>query len=177
MEPIVLSSSKLFIYDLIYWLFFQGVIGFIAARLPMKKFDPEKKLYQTRSWEKNGKVYEEWFHIRKWKHLIWDAGKVFQKDFSKDHVDPKSPEMLRRWIIETCRAEWCHWVTFFFIIPLFITNPPGMINFWLIYDILLNIVPIIVQRYNRPRLIKLLNRFLPTKEPSNQHNHPAIANA
>jgi glycosyl-4,4'-diaponeurosporenoate acyltransferase len=151
------STFELFIFDLFYCLIVQGLIGFVSAHLPKRVIQPERKIYRVRPWEKNGAIYQQWFKIKNWKWIAWDAGKVFQKDFSKDHVDTKDPKNLERWIIETCRAEWCHWVTFFLILPLFTFNPPGLMYFWFLYDTILNIVPIIIQRYNRPRLIHLLD--------------------
>lgn len=155
------SLFELFVLDLFYWLMIQGLIGFISAHLPRRLIQPTRHIYQVRQWEKDGAIYQKWFNIKKWKPIVWDAGKFFQKDFSKDHVDPKNPKNLERWIIETCRAEWCHWVTFFFILPLFSFNPSGLMYFWFLYDATLNIVPIIVQRYNRPRLMRLLERINP----------------
>ncbi|MEN6409734.1 MAG: hypothetical protein ABFD44_08495 [Anaerolineaceae bacterium] len=155
-----LSNFKLFIFDLIYWLVIQSGIGFLSAHLPKRFIQPGRRMFRMRPWEENGAIYQKWFKIKSWKPIVWDAGKVFQKDFSKDHVDTKDPKNLERWIIETCRAEWCHWVTFFFIVPLFTFNPPGMMFFWFLYDTVLNIAPIIVQRYNRPRLAHLLERMM-----------------
>ena len=157
MEAIGFTTLELFLTDLFYMLFVQGVVGFISAHLPKKWVNPQRRLYQPKQWEKGGGIYQRVFRIKSWKPIVWDAGKVFQKDFKKDHVDVTNPQNLERWILETCRAEWCHWVTFLLIIPLFSFNPPGMSFFWLIYDTLLNITPIIVQRYNRPRLMKMLS--------------------
>lgn len=159
MNTAELTTTELFFADLFYMLFIQSLVGFIAAHLPKKVIDPQRKMYQVRSWEKDGSFYQRVFKIKNWKPIIWDAGRVFQKDFKKDHVDATNPRTLERWILETCRAEWCHWVTFLFILPLFSFNPPGMSFFWLLYDSVLNITPIIVQRYNRPRLIRMLQRF------------------
>lgn len=166
MNTAELSNGELFFVDLMYMLIIQAVIGFISAHLPNRILNPRRKAYQPRKWEKEGNFYQSVFHIKNWKPLVWDAGKVFQKDFKKDHVDATNPMSLERWIVETCRAEWCHWVTFVLIVPLFSFNPPGMSFFWLIYDSVLNLAPIIVQRYNRPRLMRMLQRLA---QPSVTH--------
>lgn len=165
------STVELFFFDLFYWLFVQGLVGFISAHIPKRLINPQRKIYQTRKWEKEGSVYQRWFHIKDWKPLIFDAGRIFQKDFHKDHVDVNDPQHLERWIMETCRAEWCHWVTFIFIFPLFSFNPPGLMYIWILYDALLNLVPIIVQRYNRPRLMRLLKRL--TRLPIARNGAPS----
>jgi glycosyl-4,4'-diaponeurosporenoate acyltransferase len=169
------STIELFFIDLIYWLFVQGLVGFISAHLPPRLIDPRRRIYQTRRWEKDGSIYQRWFRIKNWKPIVWDAGRVFQKDFRKDHVDAADPQHLDRWIVETCRAEWCHRVTFVFILPLFSFNPPGMMYFWVLYDSLLNLVPIVVQRYNRPRLVRLMRRL--TRLPAAQENATAGGHA
>lgn len=157
MDTAELTTIELFFADLFYMLIVEGMVGFISAHLPKKLLNPRRRIYQPRPWEKDGSIYQRIFKIKNWKPIVWDAGRVFQKDFKKDHVDATNPRSLERWIMETCRAEWCHWVTFILIIPLFSFNPPGMSFFWLIYDSVLNITSIIVQRYNRPRLVKMLD--------------------
>jgi len=168
------SSFELFFIDLIYWLIIQGLVGFIAAHRPQKRFNPENWRYRTRKWEKDGRIYQDWFKIKHWKPVVWDAGRVFQRDFRKDHVDPANPGNLERWIIETCRAEWCHHITFWFILPLTAFNPPALTQFWLLYDMVLNLVPIVVQRYNRPRLKKLLTGLQRREKSSFQNTQSPV---
>lgn len=177
MNSAELSNCELFFVDLMYMLIIQAVIGFISAHLPGRIINPQRKRYQLRQWEKGGSFYQRVFHVKNWKPLVWDAGRVFQKDFKKDHVDATNPMTLERWIIETCRAEWCHWVTFILIVPLFSFNPPGMSFFWLIYDSVLNLAPIIVQRYNRPRLMRMLQHLAkhPPVAESSTSETPAAA--
>lgn len=175
MNTAELSNHELFFVDLIYMLIIQAVIGFISAHLPSRLINPRRKTYQPRKWEKEGNFYQQVFRVKDWKPLVWDAGQVFQKDFKKDHINISNPKNLERWIMETCRAEWCHWVTFILILPLFSFNPPGLIFFWLIYDSVLNLVPIIVQRYNRPRLMRMLHHL--TRHPAVGETTPADTSA
>ena len=143
------------------------------SRIPVNLFNPESLLFKTRKWEKNGLVYEKVFKIRSWKDHFPSGAAFYQDAYEIQHIDEFSIENVRTWILESCRSEFGHILMIFpgFLFFLWNTIEVG----WLMvgYALLNNIVPIIMQRYNRPRVKKLLQYMERSKkygQPLNQRS-------
>ena len=68
-------------------------------------------------------------------------------------------DTLRQMINETCIAELTHFLLCFTGLAVFRLWPgAGGLVVWLIYCLLGNLPFIIIQRYNRPRFLRLLRR-------------------
>ena len=112
----------------------------ICMVLPRSFFEPTKKLYVTRKWEKNGNLYIKNFKIKKWKDYLPQF--VAKGGFSK-----------------TCRAEWNHLMcSMYFIVSFCINSVENAVIFSLI-PIICNFPFLIIQRYNRIRLLKLEKKY------------------
>ncbi len=122
-------------------------------------FSEKKGLYLPREWEKNGKWYAKYLKINVWKdHLPQHNGK---KGFSKEHLGNHiTVEYIDRFIMETCRGEWDHWMCAMYFFVSLLINPFGI---GLILGLLIfigNLPFIAIQRYNRLRLQILRKRVL-----------------
>ena len=116
-------------------------------------FDPEKKMYHPKKWERDGKFYSDVLKINRWKDLL--PQHIGKDGFSKDHLDDVSVEYLDEFIMETCRGEWNHTMNCMLSIILVIINN---LIIGLVLSLLLflgNLPFAIIQRYNRFRLQKL----------------------
>ena len=138
---------------------------FLCISINIGHFSPEKKIYRSRRWEKEGRFYSDVMHINKWKDRM--PQHVGRNGFSKSHLDSVSIEYLDRFIAETCRGEWNHRVNCFFAIVLLIIN-----NFYLglLLSVLLiagNMPFIFIQRYNRFRLQKLRRLIIKKNQRQN----------
>ena len=69
------------------------------------------------------------------------------------------PHYLQVFIRETWRGELCHWTVLAFTPLFFLWNPWWADLVCLAYALAANLPCIIVQRYNRLRLRKLLSRM------------------
>ena len=135
-------------------------VDIIIRLLPRKWFDYHKKIYYVS--ERESKFYKD-IGIRDWKDKIPELGKTV--NFSKAKLcDPNNPEYIERFILETCLGSMTHvfcmvsalgfsvfgllWHGF-----LTMTLPVAVV-----YGVM-NIPSILIQRYNRPRLIKKLERM------------------
>lgn len=132
----------------------------ICMVLPRSFFEPTKKLYVTRKWEKNGNLYIKNFKIKKWKDYLPQF--VAKGGFSKKHL-PSSKNVdagyLKVFISETCRAEWNHLMcSMYFIVSFCINSVENAVIFSLI-PIICNFPFLIIQRYNRIRLLKLEKKY------------------
>lgn len=130
------------------------IVAAIVMMLPKKFFNPYSKKFKTYAWEK--KFYLK-LRIKAWKDYIPKGNGIFGLGLRKDKVEnPSSPEYLISFLIENCRAETMHAISAFagFLIILFfplqalsISLPIAFVNF------LLQLLPVMVQRYLRPKLI------------------------
>ena len=144
---------------------------FIAClKVKLSRFDPKLRFYQAKAWEKNGRWYSKYLKINAWKdHLPQHTGK---DGFTKEHI---TLSYLDRFIMETCRGEWDHWMCSLYMIVSLIINP-----FWigLLLGILVlvgNLPFIAIQRYNRFRLQTLRKRMLREQERIASHSGEVLA--
>lgn len=111
--------------------------------------------------EKNGKLYDM-FGIERWKGKLPDISEyiksVFPKKMTGDLMK-KDDGYFERFAKETCISELIHFAIMF-ISPLYL-----LFNWdihWgvavMFIDIMVNIPFIMVQRYNRPRLLRIAQR-------------------
>ena len=89
---------------------------------------------------------------------------IFLMEYAQLKNEKKPRQMventLRQMINETCIAELTHFLLCFTGLVVFWLWPgAGGLVVWLIYCIFGNLPFIIIQRYNRPRLLRLLRRF------------------
>jgi glycosyl-4,4'-diaponeurosporenoate acyltransferase len=138
------------------WLIFHLGSAFLSNRLNLERFDPDDWLYRIRRWERDGHFYEEWMGVKKWKDLLPDGARLSKKGFTKKQLTSRAPEYLKRFVLETCRAELCHWLVLAAVPLFFIWNPWQIAIFMLPYTLAANMPCIIAQRYNRPRMLRVL---------------------
>jgi glycosyl-4,4'-diaponeurosporenoate acyltransferase len=156
MQVIYMSSSETILMDILAWLFFHFSIGYWCSRIPVSRFNPQKHIYLTHSWEKGGEIYERLFHVRSWKKYIPAGGKLYPDTFSLQKLSSFTMDYLELWLIESCRAEFCHLIMVFPAFLFFLWNSTRGGCLMVAYSVLNNLVPIILQRFNRPRIRRLI---------------------
>lgn len=159
MRIIFLPTIDTAFMDIILWVIFHLSIGYSCSRIPINFFDPRARLYQTKNWEKGGEIYDKIFHVKAWKKLIPSGASVYSGAFEIKNLPSFSLEYVDTWLKESCRAEFCHWIM---ILPGFLfflwNNVEGA--WWMVaYAVANNMVPIIMQRYNRPRVRRMLEQI------------------
>lgn len=140
------------------WALFQIGSGYLTNRLPERMFRRDGPLYRGRRWERGGETYARLFLIRRWKDRLPEAGAMFQGGFAKRGLRSRSPERLRRFIVETRRAELTHWLPVLLSFSFFAWNPLNVAIWMPVIGLLGNAPFIMVQRYVRPRMQRLLER-------------------
>ena len=144
------------------WAAVPLLLAWVCLLLPDSLYDPKRLLWRTYAWERDGLFYERVFHIKHWKHLLPDGGGVWKSHaYHKRTLSDYSEANLRRFLIESARGELTHWLGIlpFWVFGLF--TPPGVIWIMLVYALLINLPCIIAQRYNRPRILRLMQRLYP----------------
>lgn len=151
------------IIDCIAWFIIHIGVARLAVTIPVESFDPANWLYRNRNWELKGKFYSRYVAIRTWKHLLPDGSSFLgDKGFPKKRLGNKDDEYLGLFLHETCRAEMTHWIILLFG-PLFFLWNPTWVGFIMVgYAVVENIPLIMAQRYNRIRLLHVLEREKPS---------------
>lgn len=152
-----------FLFRYFRFAWFVVIIGilahFIGDTIP-RKFNFYSSFFAPHKWEKNGKIYQEKFKIKSWKDALMDMSKASDKSQSKDVGQDLSSEHLYTLLQETCVAEVVHITLLVLgIILLFIIELPYSIFWFLAYEVF-NSLDIIIQRFNRPRLVSIYKRSL-----------------
>ena len=147
------------------YLALTGIVGFFVGRiLPKRWFKPEKGLFRSFPVERNGTIYEK-LGIRKWQKKVLDMSRILPgwmpaKKLSGDYGQ-NLPVMIR----ETCVAEVIHIsVSIAGLRCLWMWPGVGGVTVTAIHIVLLNLPFILIQRYNRPRLIRLQKKLEKKKE-------------
>ena len=136
-----------------------GLIAIIIKLTPDRLYPWDSPRYEVSEREKE--LYRR-LRVRVWKDKVWELGGVggFSK---KSLLKPDSPEYIEKFIVECHKGVLTHRLCYFvgIIIMLTIPNicaltialPAGIVN------LVLNIMPTFVLRYNTPKLKSLLKRL------------------
>lgn len=147
----------------IIYLLISGIIVFLLGRLfPRSLINEDKFLFKSFKFEKNGAIYNK-LKIHNWKTKLPDASvfisKIIPNFMPIKRIITKSKKYIKILIKESCIAESTHLLCAllgFYCLNIY--RGIGGIIVSISYFIL-NIPFIIIQRYNRPRLKKLLNKI------------------
>jgi glycosyl-4,4'-diaponeurosporenoate acyltransferase len=158
MIPLVhLPNAALVVVDIVAWAAFHAATGYAVHRAPLRWFEHDTWLTRPRPWEREGRAYEH-LGIRRWKDRLPEAGGLFAGGTSKRHVPAPTDAGLARLATETRRAEWGHWSAAA-CGPLFVLwNPPWIAAVMVLYAVAVNAPFIAIQRYNRLRVGRVLDR-------------------
>lgn len=146
-------------YACIIYLIVTGIISFVLGRiLPKAWFKEETIPFRLFSFEKEGKIYKK-IGIHKWQNKVPDMSRIFKNIMPAKKMEKDLQNKLPRMIQETCVAEFIHLLLCFlglYCIRLWDGIGGYMIA---ILNILGNLPFILIQRYNRPRLLYLKRKL------------------
>ncbi len=158
MRIVFLPDSWTILLCFIIWPVLQTAAALFCLKLPDSVFAPDSCFFCAHRFENNGLIYERLLKVSRWKHLLPDGGMVWKKrGFRKKRLESLSNGNLNRFLIESARGEMSHWLAIFPFWVFWFFTPPNVPLMMLAYALLINMPCIIVQRYNRPRVIRLLN--------------------
>lgn len=137
-----------------------GVALFLIGRvLPKKLFDYDIPPFRIFRFERDDRIYEA-LHIRKWKEGFPDMSVILPSMIpSKKLPKVLLPAQVDSMIRETCVAEWIHELLCLFGFGcVFLWKGLGGWLMSLLYA-LGNLPYIFIQRYNRPKFVRLLKKL------------------
>ncbi len=151
--------SLLLLTDILLWFIIQFIISIVISILPDGIFNPEGFLFKCREWENQGKIYEELFKIRSWKTKLPVSHDLSYEVINLRELRLNGTKHIKRYLSKSCKAEAIH-ILASFIMIVFIFRYDLLVTLIIVMiTSLINIPFVIIQRYNRPRLIKYLDRL------------------
>ena len=138
-----------------------GIVSFVLGRIvPKHWFRAEAFPFRCFDFEREGRIYEKLW-IRKWQSKVLDMSRIVPFLMPKKRLIQGFEDKLPRMIQETCVAECVHeLLSIAGLMCLRIWSGPGGIVVTVLYIILGNVPYIIVQRYNRPRLVRMQKKLI-----------------
>lgn len=136
-----------------------GILAhYIGEALPRRWFRFRAFPFQPFWCEKSGRLYH-FLRVRQWKDHLPDMSRIMRDMVPKRLSGRPTSQQLYALVRETCVAETVHRVLgiLFLGIYFFYKNTDGIIVTLL--TLLLNLPYIIIQRYNRPKLLKLADKM------------------
>lgn len=130
--------------------------GLFAPRLPDKRLQRDQFLLRMWPWEtpmRYRRLRVPWFAAR-----LPELGSAFGGE-SKSTIPGREAEALHMYVRELRRAEIVHWVSFFTWVPLIFFNPWWLTLAFAVIVITGNALFLMVLRFNRARVVRLLNRL------------------
>lgn len=140
------------------WLALQLGLAYFCVRMPVSRFVRNGPVTRERVFERGGGWYEERLAIKRWKDRLPDGGALFGRGFAKRRLHSADSDYLLRFMAETRRGEITHWLAVLPAPLFFLWNDPA--SGWVMvgYAVAANLPCICVQRYNRLRFKRLLDR-------------------
>jgi glycosyl-4,4'-diaponeurosporenoate acyltransferase len=158
--PVVaLSPGWAVLVDAAVWAVGGTTAGYLTHRLGQRAFQHDGWLTRPRRFEEPpSRFYERRLRIKRWKARLPEAGDLFRDGFDKKHLAGDDPAYFERFVVETRRAEVTHWVVLA-LAPFFVLwNPWWLALVMGAYALAANLPCIAIQRYNRLRLRRVLER-------------------
>lgn len=131
-----------------------AIVAILARCIPEKKIDPFAKIFVAKNRER--KIYEK-LGVKFWKDIIPESGKLLV-GFDKRHIEkPNDNEYVLKFLKETCYAGIMHTISIFASLLAFVFMPYKLTIVLpvVLTNMFLQFLPVVVQRYNRIRLISI----------------------
>ncbi|QJW90501.1 hypothetical protein HNV11_14495 [Spirosoma taeanense] len=173
--PAVLLVAALTIVAVAMWrgmnsFVFAWILNFMLMMVVLsftQTFKPQlaSTYYRPQPWEADGKVYT-WLGVNVYRKLLVWVG--WEKANKATNPVKKKLDALTHLEYTSRQSEFGHLIIFFAVlaVTLLVGVTSGLSEtVWLIsLNVLLNLYPIFVQRYNRPRLLRAIQRSSSTEK-------------
>ena len=159
MKIIKLLIQKEFLLNLLTFFFFSVIITYLSNKMPNRFYSSDSWLLRQREWEKRGIFYQRVFRVKLWKKLMPELGDIVKSVFPKKRIKEYTREYLKKYIFESCKSEVTHWCIIFSTLLFFLWNEFKPAMMMVLLAIILNLPYIIIQRYNRPRIMVMVENI------------------
>lgn len=156
---ITIQPWLMLILNIILWPIFHLGLSKLTLNMHQRHFKKDTWLYRLRKYEDDGRFYERFLGIRRWKKWIPDGATLFNEGFKKKHLLGTQKEYIQTFILETRRAEFTHILQIFPCLIFFIFNSFWIAMIMVVYALMFNVPLIWLQRYNRARFLRIVYRL------------------
>jgi glycosyl-4,4'-diaponeurosporenoate acyltransferase len=142
--------------NLLIFILYSVGITYFSTKIPASAFTRNQWLFKVRKWERDGQIYQRLLNVKRWKGSLPELSDFIKSVFPKKQIKEYSQKYFQAYFAESCRSELTHWCiilsTFLFL-------------FWCDFKtyalialiaVILNLPYVIIQRYNRPRIMKII---------------------
>lgn len=151
-----LSSLKKLAANLGIFVVLSVIITFLSVLSPKYYYNYKMWLYRERKWEHGGKLYENKLKVKKWKSRLPELADFLKFIFPKKFIKEFSIDYMSKYLMESCRAELTHWCIIFSTVVFLIFESTETFIYMFLIAFAANIPYIIIQRYNRPRILDIM---------------------
>lgn len=141
--------------NLIILFLHSSLVTIICSNLAFEFFNKDISFMKTRKWENCGKIYQDILKIKQWKDKLPELRLPTKQKFKKKSFDSIQPDYIQRFVAETRRAEFTHTIIILGSLVFYFINSFFMGSIIFITATILNLPFIIIQRYNRPRILRI----------------------
>lgn len=156
MKIIKLLIQKEFLLNLLTFFFISVIITYLSNKMPDRFYSRDSWLLREREWEKRGEFYQRVFRVKLWKKLLPELSDIVKSVFPKKRIKEYTREYLQKYIFESCKSEVTHWCIILSALLFFLWSEFEPAMMILLLAIILNLPYIIIQRYNRPRIMGMV---------------------
>ena len=159
MQLIFLPPVLAVVLSIFLWMVMQTSAALLCLKVPDRYLTPDSFLFRMRRWERDGEVYNRILRVSRWKKFLPDGAAATKNGYRKKNMTDFSRENLDRFVIESCRAELSHMLA---VLPFWVFGffaPSYVIPIMFVYALAVNLPCVLVQRYNRPRALKLMKKI------------------
>lgn len=142
--------------NVVVWVGWIALCGYLAHRIPTRWLDHDTWVTSPKGWESNGRFYVHSLNIHRWKDRLPELGAIFPGGFAKRTVSHGNNNVMSRFVVETRRAEYAHLAMMFAFPITVLYNPLWADGVNLAFAVVANVPCLLVQRYNRIRLTRVL---------------------
>lgn len=153
-----LSDAAAIAVSSITWVVVSFSVGYLAVQWPDARLDRTGPITTVRSWEDRGAFWQRYLAVGRWKDRMPDAGDFFAGGEKKRSVGSRDTGRLEAFRRETVRAERVHWLVMSSTPIHLVWCGPTLAVVMLVFGVALNVPFIVIQRFNRGRIDRVLVR-------------------
>lgn len=149
------SLVRLIVIDFLVMVIGTAAVGAMAPRWPSRWLTRDRGPLRLRSFD-TPRLYRR---IRaQWLAAHMPELGAACGGTSKKQLPGVDAESLRVYLIEVRRAEWVHWLACTPVVVLYFFNPWWLALLWTVFVVGINGIFIVILRFNRIRLLRILER-------------------
>lgn len=159
------------LFSLAYIIVIMILSHLVGERLPRRWFHWASPPFASFGFERDGDIYDR-IHIKKWKKKLPDLSRLNRRMVPKRVTFRASAAEIERLLRELCVAETVHIALYFLSFGVLLIGRTWFCIALCVLYALGNIPFILIQRYNRPHIARLLARVTEAEEMQKKQTNP-----